>query len=91
MPIDRLYTGFVSDYPEIQDGDFIEIVDVADGQRRQYPPVGSVVPVILHGGETNLDCNDWNLRIRNGFGLTYILSKEHKLRGIAKFLKERGL
>jgi len=93
MFVERVFKGYVSSYPEISEGAFIKILEVEGVHRSSYPPAGSIVPVIRspYGSSPTLDCREWGLSYRNGLGLTYRLVKDAKLRGIAKFLKERGL
>lgn len=86
------YKGYLFRNSDIQVGDLVKILSVTPDHSYSYPPVGSVVEVILYGDSPVLDCNPWGKSLRNGLGITYrILNRNHELRGIAKFLKERSL
>ena len=88
----ELYESYIDLHSEIKPGMFIEIVSVDEGHRFSYPDVGSIVPVVKHRGGPCLDCEEWGLGIRNGYGLTYkLVGQPPKLKGISLFLKERGL
>ena len=88
----ELYEGYLDLYPEIKPGMFIKILSVGSGHRFSYPPVGSVVPVVKDKGGPCLDCEEWDLGLRNGYGLTYkLVGQSPKLKGISLFLKEKGL
>jgi hypothetical protein len=86
------YEGYLYENSDIQAGDLVQILSVMPNHCFSYPPVGSVVEVVLYRDSPVLDCNSWGKSLRNGLGITYrILNKNHELRGIAKFLKERSL
>lgn len=90
----RKYVNSIDKHKEIKVGDQIKILSVKPGYERQYPPVGAVLTVVMYSStsENVLDCNEYDLGFRTGHGLTYTLvgSTTH-LKGIAKFLKEKGL
>lgn len=88
----RTYEGSVNKHKDIKEGDQVKIVAVSSNYENQYPPVGTVLTVMRYAptGETVLYCNEYSYR--TGVGLTYVLvSSTAHLKGIAKFLKEKGL
>lgn len=88
------YCGFIDSHSDIRPGMFVEITGVEPTYYCSYPPVGSVVPVTTNGENRRpvLDCRDYDLGLRTGYGLKYVVvATKVKLRGVAEFLKERNL
>lgn len=87
------YKGVFDNYPDIKVGDKIKIIGKDAGVFDHYPPVGTILVIERWpSGMKVLNCTEYELGYRTGSGLTYTLVGDFShLKGIAKFLKEKGL
>ena len=87
------YSGFVSNYDELEPGMFVEVIAVSHTYTTSYPPPGSIIPVVASPFDrVVLDCTEWGLNRRTGYGLKYkLVTPKRKIRGVAQFLKEKRL